>query len=91
MGRKYRHMTASGGFNQPASDTAQAKERERRGFKPFSRAERFNEVMSSSAQQNERKARAIANEQGFAAQFDSELGRSRKNRRGRGNIGISSY
>lgn len=84
-------MTASGGFDRAAHETAQAKERVKRGVPAFSRASKFNEVMSSSAQKNERKARSIASEQGFAAQFDSALGRSRKNKYGRGNIGKSSY
>ena len=89
--RKFRHMTSAGEFDRAAHETAQAEQREARGFKAFSRPEKFNEVMSSSAKKNERRARGIAMEQGFSEHFDSALGRSRKNRRGRGNIGLASY
>lgn len=90
MGRKYKHATPSGEFDRAAHDIAQAKERQRRGFPVATRIERFNELMSSGAHNAERKAGTRAGERSFSEMYDSPLGKARKNRRGRGNIGSAS-
>lgn len=88
--RLYSHMTSSGDFDEEAAKTAQAKERASRGAVVFTRGERFNQYMGGEAQRRERAARNEATERGFSAQFDSKLGQGRKNRYGRGNLGIAN-
>lgn len=88
--RGYSHVTKSGEFDQKAHDTAQAKEREKRGLQPFTRNERFIEVLSGAARSHEKEARQRAGEKRFTDQYDSELGRRRRNRRGQGYMGSKS-
>lgn len=73
MARKYRHTTETGEFDRAGHETAQANERVRRGAKSFTRIDKFNEYMSKGAQQNERRTRANATNQGFASQYESKL------------------